>query len=59
MGGAAKTLAKPMFEAMKDFALEEQPIVLRTIKLIVYKENMFDMYKEAMQETLSSYILPD
>lgn len=59
MGGSAKTLAKPMFEAMKEFASEEQPIVLRTIKLIVFKENLFDMYKEAMQETLSSYMLPD
>ena len=55
LGGDAKKLAIPMFEAMRDFALEDQPIVLRTIKLVIYKAELFDIYKEAMQETLSRY----
>ncbi len=59
MGGDAKKLAVPMFEAMRDFALEDRPIVLHTIKLIIYKGELFDIYKEAMQETLDRYCLPD
>ena len=57
MGGDAKKLAVPMFEAMRDFALEDRPIVLRTIRLVIFKPELFDIYKEAMQETLGRYCL--
>ncbi|XP_072045320.1 O-acetyl-ADP-ribose deacetylase-like [Amphiura filiformis] len=57
MKGDPKKLAVPMFEAMRDFALDTHPQWLHFIKVTILKEDLFDTYKEAMQDTLGRYCM--
>ena len=57
MKGDPKQLAIPMFEAMRDVALDSHPEWLHFITVTIYKDELFDIYKEAMRETLGRYCM--
>ncbi len=57
MKGDPKRLAISMFVAMRDFALDTHPKWLHFIKVTIFKEDLFNIYKEAMQDTLGHYCM--
>ncbi|XP_072047250.1 macro domain-containing protein LMOf2365_2748-like [Amphiura filiformis] len=60
LGCDPKRMAAPMFEAMRDFGLQQGKYgSIDTIKVVIYKETLFQQYKKAMYDTIGEYCAPD